>query len=99
MKHEDRQRLKDEYQELWKLVEAAVNRADPIGLLALGFPDNEYHAEIAEILPKVESATSEEDLSEVIHQIFVEWFEPHMSGTRSLYDAIANEIWSQVHSQ
>jgi len=99
MKHEDRKKLKREYRELWKLVEVAVNRVDPIGLLALGMPDDEYEAEITEVVVKVKSAESKEALGEAIYQIFVEWFEPHTAGPRNLYDEIANEIWGHVRGQ
>jgi hypothetical protein len=44
------------HQSLVAAVQRALNAADPIRLIAMGAPDDEYSPEIAAILPKLAAA-------------------------------------------
>lgn len=45
--------MKAAYEMLVKAVEGAINEADPIGLLDLGAPSDEYAPEIGTIIPRL----------------------------------------------
>jgi hypothetical protein len=81
------------YIELQNRVTAAVNAADPIGLLALGCPSDEYGPEISRILPLLSRATSLQQFEEQLYGLFVEMFN-ETAGAAEGYRELASELWS-----
>jgi hypothetical protein len=81
--------LRDELTELFY-------RHDPVGLAEIGVPQDEYVPEVADLLPRLNQATSEEDLQKIVHSIFLRKFEAEETcGPESAYEEIAREIWSR----
>ncbi|MFN4218962.1 MAG: hypothetical protein ACK4HB_06765 [Candidatus Bipolaricaulia bacterium] len=71
-----------------------VDRLDPIGLLSLGCPDDEYTPEIERITQKLR-ATKELSLAivqAILHETFVEYFDQELAGPRDRYYDAAQEI-------
>lgn len=50
--------LKQAYRELYAEVSRLVREADPIHLIAIGAPDDEYDVEVSTILPRLHEAMS-----------------------------------------
>lgn len=50
-------------------VRAVVNREDPVGLLYMGAPEDEYDPEVADLIKWREAATAEQ-----ISAVFLRWF-------------------------
>jgi len=72
-------------------VKSVVNKADPIGLLRMGAPDDEYHPEIDEIacrLPEPECRTVAQTHT-MVHRVFVRWFSASIAGPRGAYRKLA----------
>lgn len=90
---EDIKALKAKYRKLWQIIDSAIRSEDPIGLLELGAPDDEYDLEIGTILPRVDSARSEDELCTIIHEEFVSWFDETIAGPADSYKSIAQKIW------
>jgi hypothetical protein len=84
---------KHSYIELQNRVTAAVNAADPIGLLALGCPSDEYGPEIAKILPLLFRATSLQQFEQQLYELFVEMFD-ETAGSAEGYRELASKLWS-----
>jgi len=55
------------YDILRAAVGRAVDEADPIGLLAMGCPEDEYSAEIGTIVPRVSKASGPDDVRRILH--------------------------------
>jgi hypothetical protein len=70
------------HQSLVAAVERAIDDADPIGLLEGGAPADEYAPEIGTIGPRVLNAYSVEEVTTVLHEEFVRWFDDYSAGPR-----------------
>ncbi len=46
-----------------------VNEVDPVGLIAIGAPDDEYDAEVADLIKWREPVTPEQ-----VAEVFIRWF-------------------------
>lgn len=89
---------KRRYLKLRGAVSDAVNRADPIGLLALGAPSDEYDPEVGTVLPRLRDAASAEGLAVILHEEFIRWFGSEQAGILDLYRRPAAEIWDVLAS-
>lgn len=97
MEKEERKQIKARYRELWGIVDRAIRKEDPIGLLKMGAPTDEYDPEVGTILPRLKNASSESELCYIIHQEFSHWFGQPTAGPISAYTNIAREIWKKYH--
>ena len=79
--------------ELLAQVTRIVNAADPIGLLAMDCPPDEYGPEIPIIAARVLDASSETDLRRSVHKIFVDWFDLSTAGPEATYEDLARTLW------
>ena len=82
-----------DYQELFEKVKEVIIEHDPINL-ASHAPDDEYDSEVAYICPMVGRASSAEELSEKIYNLFVDQFDKDTAGDKRKYTAIAEKIFA-----
>ena len=85
--------MKAAHEMLVKAVERAINEADPIGLLELGAPSDEYAPEIGTIIPRLVNARDVDEVTAVLHEEFVRWFGSDTAGPRQPYEAPGRQIW------
>ena len=85
--------FKRELHPLRKVVEDVIARADPIKLLELGAPGDEYDQEVAGIMRRIKNAASQEDVRTCIHEEFVGRFGEDLTGIPERYDEPAAAIW------
>jgi len=83
---------------IYKLVKRAIDQADPIHLLEIGAPQDEYESEIREITSRVGECASAEETQTLVHNIFVKWFDEHIAGPKENYRAPAEAIWAGLQS-
>ena len=94
MSRADRQKsLKEAYGELYVQVSRLVREADPIDLIAIGTPKDEYDVEVRTILPRLREATSARDVQRIVHEEFVHWFTAEIAGPPEIYATVSEEIW------
>ena len=86
--------LKQAYRELYAEVSRLVREADPIRLIAIGAPDDEYDVEVSTILPRLHEATSASDVHRIVYEEFVHWFDADIAGPPEIYVAVSEEIWN-----
>ena len=88
------QRLKAEYGDLFDSVADILFRHDPIGI---NFENNldEYYPEVRTILPRLRDCHSAQDVTSVVHEEFVRWFEAETAGPREKYQLLSEEIWNR----
>jgi hypothetical protein len=77
-------------------VEHAINEADPIRLLDIGAPADEYSPEIGTILPRLAGVQGVRGVTNVLHEEFVRWFDQGIAGPSEAYEAPARRIWAAV---
>ena len=76
---QNRKRLKSQYGQLYTEVEQILFRYDPIGIAFVGCEDvaenpDEYAPEVETILPKLDTANSAEDVTDIVYEEFLHWF-------------------------
>lgn len=74
-----RNRLKAQYGRLYAEVEQILFRYDPVDIAFVGYDEvadnpDEYAPEVETILPRLETAKSAEDVTEIVYEEFVRWF-------------------------
>jgi hypothetical protein len=91
-----RQLFNREFRVLRGDVSAAIAAADPINLLSLGAPADEYDREIDAILFRISGAHCSDDVQTIVHHEFVRFFGAETAGGRERYAAPARAIWHAV---
>jgi len=92
--HKDAARKR--YDTLIHAVARAINEADPIGLLALECPLDEYSPEVGTIVPRVLKASSPDDVKSILFEEFDRWFGPGSVPRGATFDVPAQAIWQAV---
>jgi hypothetical protein len=92
---ERREQLKAEYGSLYSHVSRLLRDADPIGLIAMGAPDDEYEPEVSTILPRLREANAIVDVQRIVHEEFVRWFSADIAGPIKGYADVSERIWRQ----
>jgi hypothetical protein len=71
-----------------------LNRHDPVGLIRMGMPEDEYEPEVGASLPRLREAAGPQDVQRVLLEAFEHWF-----GTRTSlfgyeeFAPAAFEVW------
>ena len=79
---------KAEYQEIYRKIKETINLHDPMGLLGMGAPDDEYENEISKIV-----SLCSHDLEEnkkYIDKVFFDFFDEKLE--KNLLEKIAKDI-------
>ena len=89
----EREPIEKSYPRLFDTMAEILFRHDPLGI---NFEHNtdEYHPEVGTILPRLGSATSENEVLQIIHEEFIKWFDENIAGPTEKYADSAREIWS-----
>jgi hypothetical protein len=89
----ERQRTKDRFRDVYNDARKIINRHDPVGLIRIGAPDDEYEAEVGTILPRLQGARSSQDVQQIVHEEFRRWFGSSARWSTVDYEVMAREIW------
>lgn len=74
-------------------IKLIIDDADPIGLLGMGCPDDEYESEIALIYQGLGGCSSEEEVLDLVFNTFKEFFFEDI-GVRKDFAPIAAAIYA-----
>src|SRR3989304_316960 len=88
-----RESLKAAYGNLYVAVSDLLRGADPIHLIGMGAPDDEYDPEGGTTLPRLADAPSAPDVQRIVHEEFVRWFGADIAGPSADYAGAAEKIW------
>jgi hypothetical protein len=88
-----RQSLTAAYGSLYVQVSRLLHEADPLDLIAIGAPDDEYDPEVSSILSRLHEAHSAVDVQKIVHEEFVRWFDADIAGQLTRYTDVAQRIW------
>ena len=84
------------YDALVHAVTRVINEADPIGLLALECPSDEYSPEVGTIVPRVVKASGPDEVKSILFEEFDRWFGQGSVLRREAFDVPAHAIWKAV---
>ena len=89
----EREPLEKSYPRLFDTMAEILFRHDSLGI---NFEHNtdEYHPEVGTILPRLGSATSENEVLQIIHEEFIKWFDENIAGPKEKYADSVRKIWS-----
>ena len=85
-------KLTKEYKEVFLKIRELINEVDPIGLIALSAPEDEYDLEIGDIIIKLKSCSDESEVTEMVFDVFKKWFGNDNAGDYSLYQPIGQQL-------
>ncbi|MBI4488285.1 MAG: hypothetical protein HY694_04310 [Deltaproteobacteria bacterium] len=90
--------LKAAYGTLYTEVSRLLREADPIRLIGIGAPDDEYDPEVSTILPRLREAKSPDDVQRTVHEEFIHWFGAETAGPATHYATVSHdirEVWNK----
>ncbi|WP_338752662.1 DUF1871 family protein [Bacillus sp. FJAT-52991] len=87
--------LKDKYSKTFKVVENVVNEWDPVDLLAIDCPNDEYDFEIQRIVSATLSVNNAEELAKKINDILYKAFEENFKKSKDCL-RIADKIFKKI---
>ncbi|OGE29496.1 hypothetical protein A2867_00815 [Candidatus Daviesbacteria bacterium RIFCSPHIGHO2_01_FULL_40_11] len=70
-----------------------VNTYDPIHLLSMGCPEDEYNGEVKRIIRGLKKASNPEQLCNLLHGIFVDMFDERLAGPKENYQQLAIDLF------
>ena len=74
------------------IIKSVVGKADPMGLLELCCPADEYDSEVEMIFARIRKGMSADEIAKVIHAVFLEMFSESID--TKLCDTMASEMLS-----
>jgi len=84
------------YRQLFVAVAKAIDDEDPIGLLKIGAPGDEYSVEIGTVVPLLARSRAADDVIDILHKEFSRRFGESAAGPREAFLPLANKIWQSV---
>ncbi|HNS16405.1 MAG TPA: hypothetical protein PKI34_01120 [Bacteroidales bacterium] len=84
--------IKQKYGHLFDELRDILNVFDPICMIGLGAPVDEYDPEVATIILSIHSVNSEAATLELIYREFTRWFSS-AAGEKRRYESLAKEIY------
>ena len=86
--------MRDAYQRQLLVVREILNRHDPMGLVEIGCPDDEYDPEIAGVLRAVKEATDRNNFERRITEVFANQFDQASAHSFVGWGVLADELWT-----
>ncbi|WP_339147161.1 MULTISPECIES: DUF1871 family protein [unclassified Sutcliffiella] len=75
-------------------VKEVIDEWDPIGLLSMGCPEDEYDPEIRDIVRLLCDIKSVNELAVGINKVFIKWFEEDLTIEKCY--PVALKIWNKL---
>ena len=94
-RREERERLRRAQPQLFAELAEVLADHDPVGLVSIGAPRDEYDAEVGTILPRLQAATGRGDVQRILVEEFDSWFgvdTPKMSAAD--FAGVAEDVWA-----
>lgn len=91
--------VKSNYGDNFAELRSIINRHDPIGLLKIGAPKDEYEPEVKTIIVQLKTEMTEKQVHDLIYQEFLRWFEDESAaGKKDSYKELAKDInrWNKT---
>src|SRR5262245_65084532 len=94
--HLDQHEPRSPYRQLFVAVGKAIDDHDPIRLLKIGAPGDEYSVELDTVVPLVARSRAAGEVIDVLHIEFSRRFGESVAGPRDAYVPLGTKIWQAV---
>lgn len=74
-------------------IKELVNKYDPINLIDMGCPKDEYDGEVRRIIEVLKKASNPEQLRDLIYGIFVDMFDNRLAVPKENYQQLAANLF------
>ena len=94
-RRQERERLRHAQPQLFAELAAVLAEHDPVGLVSIGAPRDEYDPEVGTILPRLQAATDSADVQRILVEEFDSWFgvdTPKLSAAK--FADVAEDVWA-----
>ena len=81
-----------------EVVRKEINQEDPIGLISMGTPDDEYSREVEKIIKGISKTKTVDEVGNLIYKTFVEMFGSEIAGSRYKYKKLASNIFNRIRA-
>lgn len=71
---------------------------DPMSLVSLGVPPDEYSSEVEMTMARVDQVKDVSTLANILCDVFTEMFDQNTAGTPSVYSGLAFEMYAVLRS-
>jgi len=75
------------------------NEADPLGLIKMGAPPDEYVSEIEAAMYRIDEMKDIKTTRVVLHDVFSTMFDKHYAGTEGTYTALAALLFAYLRGE
>ncbi len=89
---------REAHERRWEVVRQCLNSHDPIGLIAIGCPEDEYDPEVPGVLSAIRNAKDLHSLEQCIVTAFAVKFDRQTAMQFKGWKALAKELWDLSHS-
>jgi hypothetical protein len=90
--------VKQSHADIFFSVREIINTHDPIGLIAIGAPEDEYDPEVKTIVFQLKNVYTIEQIQDLVYQEFMRWFnEKSIVGERESYLEMAKDLHHVLH--
>lgn len=97
--HLDLEMVKQTHANHFFFIREIINKHDPIGLIAIGSPEDEYDPEVKTIVYQLKDVHTVKQIQDLVHQEFMRWFdETLVEGAYDTYAEIAIEIFNGLNA-
>lgn len=79
-----------------KTIKDIIDKNDPIGLINIGAPSDEYDSETKQISNGLDKCNSEEDVLNMVYKIFKDSFDEDIAGKKDTFKNIAKQIYENI---
>ena len=89
----DLKEVKQSHADIFFSVREIISKHDPIGLMAIGAPEDEYDPEVKTIVYQIKNVHTLEQIQDLLHQEFMRWLnEKSIVGERESYLEMAKDL-------
>jgi hypothetical protein len=82
------------YRNKFRQLRNIINRFDPMHLINIGAPADEYEPEVSTILLQLGNVKTKTQTLDLVHQEFCRWFGENVAGERRDYIKLARAIYN-----
>jgi hypothetical protein len=75
-----------------KKLRSIINKHDPLNLITIGCPEDEYDPEVETIFEKLKPSNTEEEVLDIVYEEFIHWF-GKSAGHKDSYIEVSKDVY------
>ncbi|KAB2810012.1 hypothetical protein [Phaeocystidibacter luteus] len=95
----DSKTVRNQYCEKFDELLAILIKHDPLGLIALGAPEDEYDPEVRTIIVQLEKQMNRTEIGTLTQDEYLRWFDDAGLLSQSLLEKITNDVYIWLNDE